>query len=312
MKTCSPPTVSALRRSPRISDWRDPSEHGSLAAPATRCLLYIAGYGRSGSTLFGRLLAQNEDVLNLGEVVFSAGHMGGADTLCGCGRAMAACPVWTKVPVAAGIQPAAVDRRTHRAILEAVLAAAPHRIVVDVSKTARSNAFRPFFLARHLSVPVTVVHLVRDPRAVLWSVLRERARRMPDLGTGGQLLLALRISAAWWAANLAAELFGLLHPRGKVLVGYERALRSGVPAALQPLLGDAPLQGRDLAASTDNNHSVAGNAMPQATIVRLDEEWRSALSPFVSMVVQLACLPLLVRYGLLRRPRAALETGRVS
>jgi hypothetical protein len=276
-----------------------------LTAPAPRSLLYIAGYGRSGSTLLGRLLAQNEDVLNLGEVIFSASHIGSDSAICGCGRPMTECPVWSRIPAGVSAGPAVTDRQTHLAILEAILSTAPHRVVVDVSKTARSNALRPFFLASHLSVPVTVVHLVRDPRAVLWSVLRERLRRTPDIGLPQQVLLALRISAAWSVANLAVDFFGLLRRGRKIRVDYENALRNGVPAPLQPLLGEAPLEGRDLGLPTDNNHLVAGNAMPQAATVRLDEEWRSALHPRVGLVVLLACLPLLVRYSLLRRPHAA-------
>jgi hypothetical protein len=295
-----------LKRSRQISGWRDPGEHSTAAAAVPRRLLYIAGYGRSGSTLLGRLLAQNADVLNLGEVVYTASQIGKAGIICGCGRPMTECPVWTGVPisVAAGAGKVA-DRRTHLAMLEAILSAVPHRVVVDVSKTARFNALRPFYLARHLTVPVTVVHLVRDPRAVLWSVLRERSRRTPDIGMRQQMVLALRISVAWWIANLAADLFRLLHRRQTVRVDYEKALRQGPPAALQPLLGDLPLEGKDLASRTDNNHSVAGNAMPQAATVRLDEEWRSALRPGAGRVILLLCLPLLARYGLLRRHSTA-------
>ena len=96
----------------------------------------------------------------------------------------------------------------------------------------------------------------------------------------------------------ARSAVGLLRRRQTVRVDYEKALRHGLPAALQPLLGDLPLEGRDLASRTDNNHSVAGNAMPQATTVRLDEEWRSALGRGPALVIQLLCLPLLARYGL--------------
>jgi hypothetical protein len=295
-----------LKRSPQISGWRDPGEHSTEAAAAPRRLLYIAGYGRSGSTLLGRLLAQNADVLSLGEVVYTGSHIGKAGTICGCGRPMTECPVWAGVPVSIAAKAGKVaDRRTHLAMLEAILSAVPHRVVVDVSKTARSNALRPFYLASHLTVPVTVVHLVRDPRAVLWSVLRERLRRTPHIGMRQQMVLALRISVAWWIANLAADLFGLLRRRQNVRVDYETALRHGLPAALQPLLGDLPLEGKDLASRTDNNHSVAGNAMPQAATVRLDEEWRRALRPGVGLAILVLCLPLLLRYGLLRRPRAA-------
>jgi hypothetical protein len=60
-------------------------------------IIYIAGYGRSGSTLLERVLAANARVEGLGEVE----HLTRARELhaasCGCGRSLAECELWGPV-----------------------------------------------------------------------------------------------------------------------------------------------------------------------------------------------------------------------
>lgn len=60
-------------------------------------LLYIAGTGRSGSTLLERMLAQAGPVHPLGEVAHLWNRGVAEDQLCGCGRRFSACPFWSEV-----------------------------------------------------------------------------------------------------------------------------------------------------------------------------------------------------------------------
>ena len=72
---------------------------GSLLQPAEGGVrvLYVAGWGRSGSTLLDRLLGQVPGVFSAGELrdIWQRGVM--ENRLCGCGAAFHDCEVWRKV-----------------------------------------------------------------------------------------------------------------------------------------------------------------------------------------------------------------------
>ncbi len=58
-------------------------------------ILYVCGYGRSGSTILGRVLAQHGEAVALGEMANAPELLrGAADTQCACGERVNRCPVW--------------------------------------------------------------------------------------------------------------------------------------------------------------------------------------------------------------------------
>jgi hypothetical protein len=69
----------------------------NLASLGLWGILYIAGWGRSGSTIIGNLLDQGPDVIHAGEIRYwwERGLM--EDRLCGCGQRISQCDFWTDV-----------------------------------------------------------------------------------------------------------------------------------------------------------------------------------------------------------------------
>lgn len=70
----------------------------TIAAPSQPLtVLYIAGWGRSGSTLLARMLGQLEDCVHLGELrtLWIDGFK--PKTQCGCGQLLQDCGVWTRI-----------------------------------------------------------------------------------------------------------------------------------------------------------------------------------------------------------------------
>lgn len=176
---------------------------GSLLGPAQGGVrvLYVAGWGRSGSTLLDRLLGQVPGVFSTGEVrdIWQRGVM--QNRLCGCGAAFHDCEVWRRVgEVAFGgwseldvgdahelrlrldrpwspprvlgsrLTPeldADVERyvgyleRLYGAIAEVTGA----RVIVDSSKIATYA----MLLHRVPGMDLRALHLVRDPRGVVHS-----------------------------------------------------------------------------------------------------------------------------------------------
>ncbi len=128
-------------------------------------LIYIGGYGRSGTTLVESLLATRPDILACGEVASCLRDR--LDRGCTCGKTRQDCDVWGpfyQTPNGprgmghAGLTLALLDRASDR-----------YAFLVDSSKTAWGSLGAPFTLRRKLGDQFYLVHVVRDPRAVCWS-----------------------------------------------------------------------------------------------------------------------------------------------
>jgi hypothetical protein len=269
-------------------------------------LVYIGGYGHSGSTLLEYLLAASPEVIACGEVASVLRERGrqtpyarGSKTDCTCGRKPKDCPVWGPLQGS----PHALDGWTHARLTLALLerAQAGHAaILVDSSKTPWLSVAMPFRLNRALGPDFQLVHLVRHPRAVCWSAVKKAGRR------GARPLMALRCAAAaagWSIANLACELFGLLHPQRYLRLRYEDLARSPA-AAMQDLFArlvpEVEWSGAGIGAR-GNRHQLYGNRMRRRTLsldgIKEDAAWNSEMPRAYRALVGLLTFPLRRRYG---------------
>lgn len=262
-------------------------------------VLFLGGFGRSGSTLLERLLSQSPGLTACGEVLhmWERGVLGGER--CGCGEPFGQCPVWSEVGRRAfggwdrlDVHRVlalrwAVDRtraipflafprlrrgfRAQVAELAEVLGAvyrsrselAGGNVLVDSGKHA-SYAF----LLRHVPVDMTVVHVVRDSRGVGYSW--SKVVRKPESVDGEHYMptfSAYRSSLYWMANNVAFHLLALLGVR-MVRVRYEDLLREPATVVEQVLrfagVPPAPAQISQLATGSVEltaDHTVAGNPM---------------------------------------------------
>ncbi len=180
-------------------------------------VLYVAGSGRSGSTIVDNVLGQLEGVVSVGELRFlwERGVLG--DRLCGCGRPFSSCPFWRAVMqdvgavdaprmvellargtrarhvpwlVRARRRPTEVGARLDGLadalgrLYAAIAERAGARVIVDSSKLPPYGE-----LLRHVpGVEPFVVHLVRDPRATAYSWLRRKALPVGDRALGDRPL----------------------------------------------------------------------------------------------------------------------------
>jgi hypothetical protein len=263
-------------------------------------VLFIAGMGRSGTTLLERVLGQLPGVGCLGETVHGWERGAGRDELCGCGKAFGDCPFWTEVGALAfggwdrvdlsriaGLRER-VDRVRHvprlaaarpgsrldRARAEyagyfsrlyaAAADVAGAGVVVDSSK----QASLPHVLARDPGIDLRVLHVVRDSRAVAhaWTkhVLRpesaEPGAEMPRYSPA-------ETAVQWSAHNAAVE---LLRARNVPVLRIRYEDFAARPAAvLSRVAGFAGLPsdpaGWDFLhgreVRLDASHTVAGNPM---------------------------------------------------
>jgi hypothetical protein len=194
-------------------------------------VLYIAGVGRSGSTLLERVLGAVPGSVNLGEVNALFSRVAVQDQRCGCGEAFSRCAFWGEVgEVAFGgwrevsariahLQPRVVRQRhvprllggwgpaayrreleeyvdTHARLYRAAAQVAGAEVVVDASKsTAQLCA-----LHGRGGLDLRVLNLVRDARGVAHSwekadLVKAASRTGEPMGTYRPPQLAVLWSA---------------------------------------------------------------------------------------------------------------------
>ena len=260
-------------------------------------LVYIGGYGHSGSTLLEYLLAASPEAVACGEVA-SVLRDRDRKGKCTCRREIAECPVWG--PLLAS--PETLDGMDHAALAGALVAQdrGAHAILIDSTKTAWRSGAAPFRLASALGADFQLVHLVRDPRAVAWSGVKKAGRRSE------RPLLPLRSAAAalgWWVANIACELFGRKYPDRYVRLRYEDLARSPAEEMRGLFANLAP--GSEWPAeaigANDNRHQLYGNRMRAGSLslaeVREDAAWQRDMPRGARALVSTLTVPLRRRYG---------------
>lgn len=293
-------------------------------------LVYITGAGRSGGTLLGRLLDQCEGVFYAGELR-QLWRPGFERRLCACGAAIGACDFWQAVfqrawGVLESLDAAWMDAmrlrytrtrhalrrlpppgrdpeldrfiselgRLHRAITEVSGCA----VLVDSSRTTAYAAL----LTRIPDLWVRPLHLVRDPRAVVYSWQRQGSGAPAPVAAKLRRKHALLAALEWTVQNVLAERWcaraGGLRLRYEDLVAHPTlALRS----ILRWIEHEAePSFVHDDAVHLKPGHSVEGNVYrlsSGAVPLRLDNAWQSGLSPNLRWAATLLCLPGIVRYA---------------
>jgi len=306
-------------------------------------IVYVAGNGRSGSTLLDRMLGQMPGAISLGEVRFLYEFGLQEEHLCECGAVVRACPFWGPV-VHAALGPVSPERarelarQSRRLLWTPALprllgwpTGAAFRRLCDEHAAAAGRLYRAiaersgatwlvdssklaayaFLLARVPGLELHVVHLVRDSRAVAFSWQRTRvkpevAARRALMPVRPPLLTALR----WNGHNLLARALARA-AKSHVRVRYEDLVRA--PARTLANVADALGMERselgfvgDGAVELRRGHSVAGNPsrfQSGRVPLRLDEEWRRAMPRANRALVTLLTLPQLLAYGYGARTR---------
>jgi hypothetical protein len=178
------------------------------------------------------------------------------------------------------------------------------QVMVDSSKTAWGSELMPFRLHRNLDGNFLLVHIVRDPRAVCWSTVRSvRGQKTP----GGEFARPLRSVLGWLAANLACEIFGLLHSKRYIRVRYEDLVRTP-QTVLEPIFGRVGLQPASLdhlGASDNRRHQLHGNKMRRKPLsladLKEDVAWKTEMPRLHRWLAAGLSWPLLARYRYFRK-----------
>ena len=326
-----------------------PGDHAAPTAPApdaasSRCRVsYVAGTGRSGSTLVAQYLERRTSAVHVGELRYIWDRGITENHLCECGRAFDKCLFWTQVLKSAfgsdlddivramGPLSKQVDRirripqlafrrggefdgdaRRYGAILDrlylAVADTAGTNLIIDSSK----DPSYLYAISTMREIDIEPIHLVRDPRAVAYSWTRKRRR--PEIHWEVRYMRTLppkRAARNWLQYNALIDAFLARH--GSVSrLRYEDFARD--PDGVTETLAATTSMPLTATVRSDlQGHSLSGNPMRfdrGPLVVRLDEEWRTAFPAADRRLVTAITWPLLRRYGYAvssREPQPVLE-----
>lgn len=302
-------------------------------------VLYIAGFGRSGSTILANSLGQIGGFFSGGEMNFIWKHTLIENRLCGCGKPSRECPVWNSIFDSAFGGMENVDARemmrlqysgartrhipqmlTERGrsklearmgkflsssarLYEAINSATNSRVIVDSSKEpayGRAISMIP-------EIDLRVLHLVRDPRAAAYSWLKRKEQPDSEDREFMHQKSALDSAVLWDAWNVATE--AMWRPSGGkyMRLRYEDFIAEpkGSFRKILDFIGEPdselPLAGEN-EVKLGVSHTVSGNPNRFDTgsvELRPDERWKTEMAARDRSIVTALTFPLLARYGYL-------------
>jgi hypothetical protein len=299
-------------------------------------VMFVGGYGRSGSTVLDGLLDRVPGITAVGEFRHLFGRALHDNELCSCGTPFNDCAYWSTVLDKAF--PQGFDRaRIHEAVrtVNRVVAAPPVRypslrtramrehcriyseafvaayravaevsgasVVVDSSK----YPLHGLFLSTVPDVDLVAMLFVRDPRAVAYSWTRHKLRT--EVHWKEQEMPRHGVTRSALAFNLSNWLTERLRGRGVPLrrQRYEDLVADPLPtlAAIASFALGHDVEVTDSlfhAEIEPSRHTIAGNPVKLETgriELRADDAWRTAMSRGKQTLVRVLCAPQMRRYG---------------
>lgn len=294
-------------------------------------IVYVAGSGRSGSTLLDRALGSISGVGSLNEAneIFEQGYLW--NRTCACGQSFSDCLFWQQVMQRTLLeqQPASVidwaqqfdrsrvfprlywdvltsgNRRKlneYRTVLQRFFNAVAEESGADVLVDSSKIPTRALVLAGMPDVDLYVVHLVRDPRAVAYAWNREK--HDPGRGERMDRYPLWRTMTYWAGRQMLSNLLSRRLPA--IRVRYEDFAAAPENELVRIASFVPPLSGRHIPIAEGRVlhlgpiHTLSGNPDRFAhgrTVIKIDERWReSSMLPRLQRAF-LMVGPLARRYG---------------
>lgn len=298
-------------------------------------ILYIAGWGRSGTTLLDNILGQFPGFFAGGELRYIWERSFGENRLCGCSEPFDSCAVWQSISTSMfenreKVNAKLLHAQTHKysrtmripwlftkrdnqtkdfidylqvleSLYAAIFSSTDSHVVIDSSKY-------PVYLALLGLLPsfdIFTLHMIRDPRAVAYSWLKPKknldSKKVEQMGKIG----VVRSSLLWISWNIATEYISHQRKSATYRLRYEDFVSqplNSIEDILQ-MLGESDYDLPFINKQTvflKPNHTTSGNPDRFSTgSVRIKEDfrWKTELPFFQKLVVTLMTFPLLLRYG---------------
>ncbi|KXB09559.1 hypothetical protein AKJ60_00090 [candidate division MSBL1 archaeon SCGC-AAA385M11] len=292
-------------------------------------LIYIASNGRSGSTLLDLLLGIHRNIWTLGEFQVLPWEVMAQRQGCGCGDPVADCAFWKDIlhkyeveltkgnihkfrqshgqgKVLRGFELLRMFSRNgaqrnsnfagygqeNALILQAILQKARRIKDVQYLVDASKDPYRLYWLAKSGFFQVYCIHLTKDPRAFVYSMIKNDKSNVRKI---------IRMSIRYLVENAIIDLVGrkctdmnFIHIRYEDLASKPQETMNWIFSTLG--LNSAGYNPTDFRQA--ENHAISGNAMRHRNDnIKLDEKWRVKLTESKQNIVKTITYPQAKRYG---------------
>jgi hypothetical protein len=294
-------------------------------------VLFLAGWGRSGTTILDNILGEVEGFFSAGELYHLWDRGLVQDRLCGCGVPPRRCRTWRAVLKRAFGAPEGIDaerlarlaltctrtrhlpahvlgrqrvpteyREALARVYKAIRETTEGDVIVDSSK-------HPAYAAALRSVEgidLRVVHVVRDPRAVAYSWIRKKTQLDDNRPRYMRSHGALYSSVMWDVLNLATERLWRREGERYLVLRYEDFV-DRPRESVQRVLEFAGERDRTLPFVSETtvhlseNHTISGNPSRFHTgrvEIEPDDEWLSRMRLRDKWLSTAITAPLLARF----------------
>ena len=295
-------------------------------------VLYIAGFERSGSTILNRVLGQIDGFIAWGELRDIWQHGITENRYCSCKALFADCPAWQKIFNEAFNGIDQIDReeisRLQKATRSAVL---PHhfgllkdelfkertspylnkleklyhaiqtttdsKVIVDSTKAS----WYGYVLSLLPSIDLYIVHIVRDPRGVCYSLEQRKRQGEPEC----QWYNPLHASLSWNLKNYGVETL-LNYPQERYLrINYESFMQTP-QKIIKQILNLIDVEAVELPFTERStvkmsiDHIVTGSPSSRSELgtveLKLDERWKKQMKFIDRSIVNLSTFNLQKKY----------------
>ena len=307
-------------------------------------VLYVAGLARSGSTVLGYVLGKLPGTIFVGELALFWRRFAEGE-LCSCGKPLPDCHFWSAVVSKAfgqmtyeharglkelerrvarwqrllGLVPVRWSTRWSKQIqimleergrlYRAICEIANAECVVDSGKEVTFGSM----MARLSNTTFSTIHLVRDPRGVVFS-WQKQVRSDSEPGYMPQSP-AIRAAARWMSVNIFVQLSlrrlsnAYSRVRYEDLVAYPGDIAYGILRATSNPSGSNGWAGRRTQYA-NGHHLVGGNPRVRRHLghdlrLTLDDEWRIRLPRGQRWLVTAVCGGLMAAYDYPLRNRTS-------
>ncbi len=315
-------------REPAPLEALQPVPVSAPAKPLT--VVYIAGDGRSGSTLLDRLIGAYPGTFSCGELGNLLQSAAADDEFCACGSLAASCGFWREVLTRWGASVPGFSEREYRllqlryerlrsllrpgsdmtfdsenfaryaeytrALFTTIADLSGASVIIDSSK----GPARALALSRVPGLDIRMLHLVRDVRGVAYS-LRNPNRGKPKEGAPVKKRSNLRFAGTWATINYFCEYVRPKIAGPNLFLRYED-YTADLDATLAQVAELLSTQRIGFEASSGHlmkqGHQVAGNDGRMRPVQRIstDEAWRRQFGFVMRKGLYLLVLPLMLRY----------------
>jgi len=292
-------------------------------------ILYIAGEGRSGSTIIGNILGEMNGCFTVGETWNIWGNHESPRDYCCCGKRLDECSHWREIleigfgerhfraikppqgrnnlvsfyPFIMLILKCSFFSNEYISFLDrfysAIHNATGANTILDESKMP-SYAFA---ISKIPGIELRVLHLVRDPRAVFHSWQRKKKYNGENGGFLPQWGLFVSIRR-WLSKNLLANQF-FSHQSGYKLVKYEDFAQDPQKIIMEIAnwadlsIPDQLFDGKEVNIKKEH-HLLGSNPVGiQRGIITIttDDAWKHEMPAWKKIVITLFTFPELIHYG---------------